>query len=90
MDPHAARLENPVGTREFMRFEYGEQIVQAIQQRLRRCPGPWLEDHNAGALLLRKPKHMAEIMVECDECPTLFGACREQDVIRSTAWPLVP
>jgi hypothetical protein len=46
------------------KFGQGEEIAQTLQQRLWRHPSPWLQNHQASALLRRESEHLPKVVIQ--------------------------
>jgi hypothetical protein len=89
MDSYPPRLDDPQFAPNWPPFEYMEEAPQAIQQGIGRCPRSELENDDPGRLVRGEPQHLAEVVVEGDQHPSLIAADGEQRLVGRTAHAFV-
>ena len=89
MHPHPAGFHDPKLVPEGTRLEHGEEIPQAVQQRLKAGAGGQLKNYEAVGNFRRKPHDLPEIMVKSNQRTTLGAADLEYRLVVRSLQALV-
>jgi len=90
MNSHSAGLDNPQGIGHRARFQDRQEVPETAQDSRNTRARSDLQDNHARALLRRKARHLAEIMIQGDQRSTLARTNLEQPLVSSSAQALVP
>ncbi len=87
MDAHPAGLYDPKRPLQFVQVKHRQQVADPLVQSSRRSPRTGLQDNDARSVLRRKPKDVAEVMIERDQCSAFLLAFGKDHVVGCTSKP---
>src|ERR1700674_1444450 len=90
MDPHPSGFDDPQCTGDGTGLQERQEVSQPVEDSLKGCCGPNLQDGYSSALFRWKSWDLTEIAIEGDKCSSLGRANLEQLLVADAAERLIP